>query len=119
MRTPSTSPYGWAPNAAYAAVADSIWGPWKPFGNPSVGPNADKTFLGQGTYMLPVHGKAGAFIFVADRWNPDNAIDGRYLWLPVEFTAEGLAIRWRDHWKLSDFASFAKAAPQSASPAAQ
>jgi len=110
---------GWAPNPAYAAVADSIWGPWKPLGNPSIGPNADKTFLGQGTYMLPVHGKAGAFIFVADRWNPDNAIDGRYLWLPVEFTPEGLVIRWRDRWQLSDFTSLTNAAPPSASPAAQ
>ena len=99
---------GWAPNPAYAAVSDSIWGPWKPLGNPSVGPQAEKTFLSQGTYMLPVHGKTGEFIFAADRWNPANAIDGRYVWLPVEFTPDGLVIRWRDSWKLSDFASLGK-----------
>ncbi len=110
---------GWAPNPAYAAVADSIWGPWKPLGNPSVGPDADKTFLAQGTYMLPVHGKPGAFIFVADRWNPANAIDGRYVWLPVEFTPEGLVIRWRNHWQLSDFASIPNPILTSASSTAK
>lgn len=93
---------GWAPNPAYAAVADSIWGPWKPLGNPAVGPNAETTFLSQGTYLLSVHGRPGEFIFAADRWNPTNAIDGRYVWLPVEFGARGIEIRWRDRWQLSE-----------------
>jgi hypothetical protein len=108
---------GWAPNPAYAAVADSIWGPWKPLGNPSIGPDADRTFLAQGTYLLPVHGQPGAFIFAADRWNPENPIDGRYVWLPVEFAHGGLVIRWRDRWQLRDFASFRKSASAIASPA--
>lgn len=41
-----------------------------------VGANAHKTFLSQVTYRSPVHGKPGAFMFVADRWNPNNPIDG-------------------------------------------
>jgi hypothetical protein len=96
---------GWAPNQAFAAMAKSIWGPWKLLGNPCIGPNADKTFLSQGTYLIQVHGKAGAFIFAADRWNPENAIDGRYVWLPVIFIRDGLQIPWHDHWQLTAFDS--------------
>lgn len=110
---------GWAPNPAYAAVAESIWGPWKPLGNPSEGPDADRTFLAQGTYLLPVQGRPGAFIFIADRWHPDNAIDGRYVWLPVEFTTDGLTIRWRDHWQLQDFGDQSNPSALRSSPVAQ
>jgi len=94
---------GWAPNAARSAVADSPFGPWEELGNPCVGPNAELTFGAQSTYILPVAGNAGAFIFLADRWTPDNPIDGRYVWLPIEFSDTGLTIRWRDEWDLSEF----------------
>ncbi len=100
---------GWAPNAARAAVASSIWGPWKELGNPCVGVNPangigpDKTFGGQSTCILPVQGKRDAFIALFDIWNPDNAIDGRYVWLPVRFTGEGFTVTWANTWDLSVF----------------
>jgi hypothetical protein len=94
---------GWAPNAARSAVADSPFGPWEELDSPCVGPNAELTFGAQSTYILPVAGKPGAFIFLADRWTPDNPIDGRYVWLPIEFSDTGLTIRWRDEWDLSEF----------------
>ncbi len=94
---------GWDPNPMRAAVADSIWGPWKEFGNPCVGPNAEKTFFGQSTYVFPVAGKTDAFIFMADRWNKSNLPDSRYIWLPIRFEGEGLKIQWRDSWDLSVF----------------
>ena len=63
---------GWAPNAARSAVADSICGPWKELGNPCIGieEQVNITFESQSTYVLPVAGKPGAFIFMADRWRP-------------------------------------------------
>lgn len=94
---------GWAPNAARSAVADSIWGPWTELGNPCLGPDADLTFNGQSTHVLPVYGKPNAFIFLADRWRPDNAIDGRYLWLPIEFSAGKPTLSWKDEWNLDHF----------------
>ncbi len=94
---------GWAPNEARSAVADSIWGPWEELGNPCVGPHAELTFLAQSTYVLPVRGKPGAFIFMADRWRPENAIDGRYVWLPIQFRDGRLVIEWMDEWDLSLF----------------
>jgi beta-galactosidase len=94
---------GWAPNDAYSAVADSIWGPWTPLGNPARGPNAALTFGAQSTYVLPVAGKSGDFIFMADRWRPENAIDGRYVWLPIRLDAQGFTIPWLDEWNLKTF----------------
>lgn len=94
---------GWAPNAARSAYALSPLGPWVELGNPCDGPDADLTFGAQSTYVLPVAGKPGAFIFLADRWNPENPIDGRYVWLPIEFSGDCFTVRWRDEWSLSEF----------------
>jgi beta-xylosidase len=94
---------GWAPNAARLAAADSIWGPWKALGNPCVGKDAGSTFQGQSTHVLPVPGKTGAFIFMADRWRPKNAIDGRHLWLPIQFKDGKPFVAWMDKWNLGFF----------------
>lgn len=94
---------GWAPNAARWFKASSIWGPWKFMGNPCEGSGSNLTFGGQSTFVLPVAGKKDAFIFMADKWQPKNAIDGRYLWLPIVFEDDQLKIRWRDSWDLSVF----------------
>ncbi len=94
---------GWAPNTARMAVADSIWGPWKSLGNPCIGKDAGSTFHGQSTYVLPLPGKPGAFIFMADRWQPRNAIDGRHLWLPIQFKDGTPFVEWLNKWDLSFF----------------
>lgn len=99
---------GWKPNTARYAVANSIWGPWMEVGNPCVGEDSELTFHSQSTYVLPIHGKTDAFIFMADRWNPGNAIDGRYIWLPIRFKTNNdgtpaLIIKWLDEWDLSYF----------------
>ena len=31
-----------------------------------------------------------------DLWRPEDAIDGRYAWLPVDFRDGRLEIAWRD-----------------------
>jgi beta-xylosidase len=92
---------GWDPNAARSFVADSIWGPWKSLGNPCVGEGAELTFKSQGTYILPLAGKKDTYIFMADRWTPDNAIDGRYIWLPMTIEAGKPVIKWQENWKLT------------------
>jgi unsaturated chondroitin disaccharide hydrolase len=95
---------GWTPNMASVHTSTSIWGPWKQFsGTPLEGPNADSTYGGQSTYILPVQGKEGAFIFMADRWNPRNLTDSRYLWLPIQFNNGMLYINWMTEWKLKFF----------------
>jgi beta-xylosidase len=69
---------GWLPNEARSASAPSIWGPWKELGNPCLGEGAEMTFGTQGTYVLPVANQPGVFVFMADRWNPENLSDSRY-----------------------------------------
>ena len=96
---------GWAPNQARVSVADSIWGPWEELGNPCLGDGYQTatTFNAQSTYVLPVPGRTGAFIFIADRWNERNASDGRYVWLPLHFRHGVPLIRWHDQWDLGIF----------------
>lgn len=100
---------GWNPNTARSAVADSILGPWKELGNPCIGTNPEnrmgpnRTFGGQSTYVLKVHGKKDAYIAMFDIWRPNDAIDGRYIWLPIQFNEKGMTIEWSSEWELDVF----------------
>jgi len=95
----------WAPNAARLSRADSIWGPWTELGNPCVGSAEQKanTFESQSTFILPMPGLKDAYIFMADRWRPSNAIDGRYVWLPVQFSGDAPFLEWKERWDLTFF----------------
>ncbi|GAB2768021.1 glycoside hydrolase family 43 protein [Rhabdobacter roseus] len=94
---------GWAPNAAALHTATSLFGPWELLGDPMKGPQANITFDGQSTYILPVQGKKDAYIFMADRWNPKDLKDSRYLWLPIQFKDNQPVVEWKDRWSLADF----------------
>jgi beta-xylosidase len=96
---------GWRPNAAGLAVADRVWGPWKEIGNPCRGTSEEEatTFESQGTFILPVQGQPGAFIFMADRWRPENAVDGRYIWLPLQWEGASPVLKWLPEWDLTFF----------------
>jgi beta-xylosidase len=91
---------GWDPNEARSFQSKSIWGPWESLGNPCIGKNAALTFHSQSTYVLPVAGKKDQFIFMADRWNPNNPIDGTYVWLPIMFKNEKPVVNWLENWNL-------------------
>jgi beta-galactosidase len=95
---------GWQPNKASIHTASSVWGPWKELSyNPMEGPKAETTFDGQSTYVLPVAGKENCFIFLADKWNPRNLKDSRYIWLPVHLKEEQPLVEWVDEWSLKHF----------------
>ncbi|GGA66461.1 hypothetical protein GCM10008015_03950 [Flavobacterium palustre] len=94
---------GWDPNEARSFRSKSIWGPWESLGNPCVGRDAELTFYSQSTYILPVQGKIDQFIFMADRWKPDNPIDGSYIWLPIKFDKEKPVLNWLGTWNLDVF----------------
>ncbi|XP_054808079.1 uncharacterized protein LOC129310291 isoform X2 [Prosopis cineraria] len=109
---------GWAPNEALAHASESIWGPWETMGNPCVGGNKVfrlTTFFAQSTFILPMPGYPGSFIFMADRWNPADLRDSRYVWLPLivagpadqplEYNFEfplwsRVSIFWHRRWRL-------------------
>lgn len=95
---------GWNPNAAHSASAPTILGPWTEFGNPVRGTEAEvsTTFWAQSTFVLPLPGRSSRFVFMADRWNPKDAIDGRYVWLPLLWEGEKPVLRWMQSWSPSD-----------------
>lgn len=95
---------GWKPNPGRSFSAASIWGPWTYLGNPCRGTDAQKndTFESQSTFVQPVPGRSGQFIFMADRWRPADAIDGRYVWLPVRFENGQPVLEWKETWSLDD-----------------
>lgn len=93
---------GWAPNPARSYVADRISGPWTALGNPVRGTAAQAatTYGAQSTFVLPIDGECGAakHIFMADVWRPEDHIDARYLWLPIEWEREAPVLRWKKEW---------------------
>jgi beta-xylosidase len=93
---------GWAPNPCRSFSASSIWGPWTYLGNPCRGSEAqtNTTFESQSTWVLAVSGGGAQLVFMADRWRPRNAIDGRYVWLPVRFEKSLPVLEWRETWSL-------------------
>jgi beta-galactosidase len=89
---------GWAPNEASVHVAKSLFGPWKYMGDPMSGPDSKTTFGAQSTFVFQIPEK-NKWIFMADRWNPKNLTDSRYLWLPIDIDRNGdILINWKDKW---------------------
>jgi hypothetical protein len=80
-------------------------GEWRSLGNPVRGSHeqADNTFESQSTAVFAVEGKPGAFIFMADRWRPQNHADGRYIWLPIQWEGDKPILKWMDEWSLEFF----------------
>ena len=94
---------GWDPNEADYATAKSPLGPWTQHGNPCVGEGANKTFGGQGYWVLPVDEEKGHFIFMADIWRPSRHTESSYIWLPIQILSDGsIRIEWVDEWTLED-----------------
>lgn len=96
---------GWSPNEAELAVADSIMGEWTVIGNPCTGPDAEKTFYGQSTFVIPVQSKKNAYIACFDVWNKTDLQNSKYIWLPIlidEHTGN-LRIPWLAEWDMSVF----------------
>ncbi|WP_256009051.1 glycoside hydrolase family 43 protein [Desertivirga xinjiangensis] len=95
---------GWAPNPSEYAVADSPLGEWQVKGNPAKGEGAQTTFNAQGTFVIPVQGKANTYIFMADRWLNKELKNSSYVWLPLQVKPDGsLEIYYKKEWKLSEF----------------
>lgn len=98
---------GWDPNKASLHEASSLFGPWKYVNDPMKGPNAELTFGGQSTFVQPIQGKKNAFLFMADKWNPKDLKDSRYIWLPVQFENGKPFIEWKDECTVDAFSSIA------------
>jgi beta-galactosidase len=100
---------GWQANKASLHTTDNLWGKWleSPI-NPMIGNNADKTFGGQSTYVLPIANKPNQFVFIADEWHPSNLKDSRYVWLPIQLSTLIPTVTWVDEWQLNWFDNHVK-----------
>jgi hypothetical protein len=78
-------------------------GPWQELDNPAQGQDAPVTFHSQSTYVLEVKPGSGQFVYIGDRWNPENLQDSRYIWLPMNWHHGQFNMIWRDEWDLSVF----------------
>ncbi len=93
---------GWKPNPGRLAVADKITGDWKALGNPCRGTEEENkiTFGSQSTFVLPLNTKKNIFIYMGDRWTPQNLADSRHIWLPVEWEDGVPIIKWYKEWDI-------------------
>lgn len=89
---------GWHPNQAKYACAQSITGRWSILKN--VGDST--TYQSQPTYVLPIEGTSGTeYLYIGDRWDPENYYNSRYVFLPLEFPGEdSLALHWADRLQI-------------------
>lgn len=94
---------GWKANAARLSEAKKLTGDWLSLGNPCRGTEDENkiTFNSQSTQILPVEGKKNEFIYMGDRWLPDNLADSRHIWLPVEWEDGNPVIKWYTNWNLT------------------
>ena len=93
---------GWKPNPGRLAVSDKIIGEWKSIGNPCRGTEEENkiTFSSQSTFVLPINAKKNIFVYMGDRWTPQNLADSRHIWLPVEWENGVPVIRWYKEWDI-------------------
>jgi hypothetical protein len=94
---------GWKPNPGRLAVSDKLTGEWKPVGNPCRGTEDENkiTFGSQSTFILTLKEKKNIFVYMGDRWTPQNLADSRHIWLPIEWE-EGLpVIKWYNEWDIN------------------
>ena len=95
---------GWDPNGTKYAVADRVTGPYvQQSHNPFSGTGAATSYRSQPAYVLPVAGKANAFIYVGDRWNTQDLGDSRYVWSPLRVAGTRITIDSPQPWDLSTF----------------
>ena len=90
---------GWKPNAARLSKASSLLGNWTELGNPCKGTidERNSTFWSQGTFIIKHDNQ---YIFMADRWLPENIAESRYVWLPFDFETNTPALNWKNEWEL-------------------
>jgi len=88
---------GWNTNDNQYATATSITGTWSAFR--SFAPAGTNTCNSQTTAILPVSGSSGtSYLFLGDRWNPNNLADSRYVWQPLTISGTTVTMTCQSNW---------------------
>ncbi|GAF63862.1 hypothetical protein BTS2_0754 [Bacillus sp. TS-2] len=95
---------GWKPNQAEYAVSDSPLGDYKIKGDPCRNDDNQTTFDSQSTFIMPLNPTKGSYIYIGDRWTPEQLGKSPYVWLPLQVLEDGqIEIIWKDSWSLEDY----------------
>ena len=94
---------GWAPNPGQRAYTDNLMGEWQRNGNFAIDKMKQISYRTQPCYVFQVEGKKDAFIYMGDRWNPNDVEHSTHVWLPVSMRSGYPVVRWYDKWDLSIF----------------
>lgn len=85
---------GWNCNDNMFATASSLRGPWsewRPFT-----PAGSRTFDSQCDLVLPL--PDGQFLYIGDRWQPNDLGNSPTLWLPIHIGDGQAMLEWHDEW---------------------
>lgn len=95
---------GWDPNQAEYAIAHHPLGDFETIGDPCINDDKQTTFDSQSTQVLPVDSEKDKFIYLGDRWKPEDLGHSTYVWLPLTVSEQGIVeIEWKDKWTLGEF----------------
>ena len=94
---------GWAPNPGRRAYTDNLMGEWQCNGNFAIDKMKQISYRTQPCYVFQAEGKKDAFIYMGDRWNPNDVEHSTHVWLPVSMRSGYPVVRWYDQWDLSIF----------------
>ena len=78
-------------------------GEWQCNGNFAIDKMKQISYRTQPCYVFQAEGKKDAFIYMGDRWNPNDVEHSTHVWLPVSMRAGYPVVRWYDQWDLSIF----------------
>lgn len=72
-------------------------------------PERGTTFHSQSTWILPNRDDEGnkipgQYVYIGDRWFPNDLKDSRYIWLPLNFDAQKktISMEWKDSWSFEE-----------------
>lgn len=82
------------------ATATDLHGPWSDF-TPFT-PEGSHTYQSQCDIIVPLDGAdqwhAGRFLYIGDRWNPDDLGNSPLVTLPIDIDDRRAVLQWRDSW---------------------
>jgi len=86
---------GWSSNDNKVATSLHLsrsWSEWT-----DIAPAGSATFDSQVSAVVPLGGDE--FLFVGDRWKPQDLQSSAPIWLPMTITGGRARVRWRDEWR--------------------
>ncbi|WP_159523609.1 family 43 glycosylhydrolase [Sunxiuqinia indica] len=94
---------GWAPNPGRSAFTTNIFGNWIEGSNFAVDPLKEITYRSQSNFVFKFSDKEKAYIYMGDRWDPNDVGKSHLVWLPISMRSGYPVVKWYDKWDLSVF----------------